>query len=172
MAKKRSRRFNLRRVRIQSKLAIGALAAEALVAGVITNAAAQRMRFVSLKASYAISDLGAAADDGFSFGLAHSDYSAAEIEECLESYLAIDLSDKVGQEKANRLVREIGTISLTGIGGVGGGISFNDGKQVKTKLNWLMAPDDQLQIWVRNSSGTVYTTGSQIVINGNLWVKD
>ncbi len=164
------RRFNLRKVRVVDAATVGALATLTLVTDVITNAAVQRMRFISLKASYAWSDL-AVEDDGMSFGVAHSDYSDAEIEECLESATAIDLGDKVAQEKAARLVREIGTF-----GGntdtAGGGVMFNDGKPVTTKLNWLMAPGDQLKFWMRNGSQSNYTNGGKVLINGALWVKD
>ncbi len=129
------------------------------------------MRFISLHASYSISNLAAVIDDSFAFGVAHGDYSAAEIEECLEAGGAMDIGDKIAREQANRLVREIGTINGSAQS-AGEGLTFNDGKPVKTKLNWLMGEGDPLQMWVRNNSATVYTTGSQLTIAGKLWVKD
>ena len=111
----------------------------------------------------------ATADDGMAFGVAHSDYTAAEIEECLESFASMDRGDKIAQEHSRRLVRQIGTFS--GSGG-GSAASFNSGMPVKTKLNWYIGSGDQVQIWIRNGSGTVYTTGSAITINGDVWLKD
>ncbi len=169
---KARRRFNLRGVRVNSSLAIGALAASDVISGTVTNVAADKLRFISLHASWGIANLGALIDDAFTFGVAHSDYSAAEIEECLESGASIDLGDKVAQEQANRLVREIGQIDGMGGTGAQGGLSFNDGKPVRTKLNWLMSAGDALQIWVRNNSGVVYTTGALLTISGRLWVRD
>ncbi len=172
MAKKRSRRFNLRKVRINSSLSIGALASADVVAAAVTNATSNTLRFMSLIASYSISNLAATIDDAFTFGCAHSDYSAAEIEECLEAGGSMDIGDKIAREQADRLVREIGTISGSAGTPVAGGVQFNDGRPVKTRLNWLMAIGDTLQLWVRNGSGTVYTTGNNLTISGNLWVKD
>ncbi len=167
----RKRRFSLRRVRIASSPAIGALASEDVGVVAISAAAADKLRFISFNATYTWVDVGAAGDGALEFGLAHSDYTAAEIEACLESAGSIDLGDKVAQEIANRWVRRIGTISDT-IGGAGEEKEFNDGRQVKTKLNWLMSAGDTLSIWFRNGSGTVYTSGSSMSVLGDLWVKD
>ncbi len=173
MAKpRRARRSFLRRVRVNAVLSVGALAALDVISGAITSAAADKLRFISLIGSWSWSDIGAVIDDSMSFGVAHSDYTAQEIEECLEATGSIDLGDKLAMEKSNRLVREIGIFSnATNVAAVGGS-SFNDGKPVKTRLNWLMSAGDTLQVWVRNASATVYTTGSEIVFSGNLWVKD
>jgi len=130
------------------------------------------MRFISVNASYSWSDIGAIIDDGAQFGFAHSDYSAAEVEEALEAGGSMDLGDKIDQEHANRLVRQIGTISQAGALAAAAGASFNDGKPVKTRLNWLMSTGDTLNVWVRNASGVVWTTGSGITVLGDLWVKD
>ncbi len=173
MAKRRpKRRFNLRRVRIQSSLSIGALASADLISGNVTNNTSDRLTFVSLDASFGIGDHAAVADDGYAFGLAHSDYSAAEIEECLESGGAMAIGNKVERERANRLVREIGMINASSGGTVSGGLEYNEGKPVKVKLNWRMGAGEALQLWVRNNSGTIYTTGSTLQISGKLWVRD
>ncbi len=164
--------FRLRKVRITPAVAIGALASLAVVKSTGTSAAANTLRFISIDMSWSITDLAANVDDAFQFGVAHSDYTAAEIEECLEATLSMDVGDKISQERANRLVREIGTISPTGGTILGSGIAFNDGKPVKTRLNWLMAIGDTLDVWVRNGSGTVYTTGTILSGTGTLWVKD
>ncbi len=170
-AARKRRRFNLRRVRINGTSGAGALAALDVATNVVSAAVTNTMRFISLDAVYSLTDLGAAIDDAFEFGVAHSDYSAAEIEEALEASGSMDLGDKVAMEQANRLVRTIGTISPAGTP-AGGGKMFNDGKPVKTRLNWLMAIGDTLNVWIRNGSGVVWTSGAGISILGNLWVKD
>ncbi len=176
MAKKPTRRsrkraFHLRKVKIASEFAIGALAALDVITGAMTNVVADKLRLISVNLSYGISNHAAVIDDGYTFGLAHSDYSAAEIEECLESGASIDLGNKVSQEQANRLVREIGQINGAGVV-VSEGIPFNDGMPVRTKLNWLLSEGDSLNVWVRNASGAIYTSGTTLVISGDLWVKD
>ncbi len=171
MAKaKGRRRFNLRRVRLQSFLAVGALVSGDVIAGAITAAPVSSIRIMSLKAAWNIADKGASDDDAYQFGVAHSDYTAAEIEECLESQASMDLGDKIAQEQANRLVRVIG--SMSGAAGAGGGIDFKEGAIVSTKLNWLLSPGDTLNAWVRNGSGATYVTGALLLPVGDLWVKD
>ncbi len=175
MAKRRRRarrKFNMRRVRINSSLSIGALASADLISGNVTNNTSDKLRFISLIAAFGIGDHAALADDGYAFGVAHSDYTPAEIEECLESGGSMKIGDKIEAEKANRLVREIGMINASSGGTVSGGLEYNDGKPVKVKLNWLMGSGEALQLWVRNNSGTIYTTGSTLQISGNLWVRD
>ncbi len=159
----------MRRVRLEAGNAIGALAAGDVISAAMTAVSANRYRVVSVIASYALTDLGAQIDDTQQFGIAHSDYTDAEIEECLEATAAIDIGDKVAQEKANRLVREIGTIVPGTISA--GGAGFNDGRPVKTRLNWMIGIGDTLRLYVRNGSGAVYTTGATLKAKGNLWVK-
>ncbi len=169
-SRRRRRSFNLRKVRVAETIGITALAAGDVITGFLTNASTDPFRLVSVDLNYSVVNLGAAIDDGQEFGLAHSDYTAAEVEECLESQASIDLGDKVAQEQANRLVRSIGR--ATGSGVTGGGRAFNDGKPMKTKLNWLLSTGDQLNVWIRNGSGIVYTTGAAMSVQGHVWVKD
>ncbi len=172
MPKKGSRRFNLRRVKVAASTALGALATLDVVSAALTSTAADKYRVISAKLAYTWLDIAAVIDDGAQFGLAHSDYSAAEIEECLEATGNIDLGDKIAQEQGNRLVRQIGTFGSLQGAVVGGGRVWNHGEMIHTKLNWLMSASDTLVLWVRNTSGVVYTTGSSIGATGDLWIKD
>ncbi len=169
--RKPTRRFNLRKVRIAAAVTMGAVAALDVVAGTIHPTPVNPLRAVSLKASYMWSGIAAPADDGMEFGIAHSDYSAAEIEECLEASAAIDQGDKIAQERANRLVRTIGMMSGSGPA-TDGQRAYNNGRPVKVKLNWLLGIGDSLIGWARNGSGVVWTTGSELLVQGDLWVKD
>ncbi len=165
----RKGRFNLRKVTVNTELAAGALATKDVVEGAMTFAPSNPYRCISIDLSWSWEDVQAAIDDGCDFGVAHSDYTAAEIEEALEAVGSIDIGDKLAQEKANRLVRSIGTIekNATGLSG-----SFNDGKKLKTRLNWAMGISDVVNIWIRNASGTVWTTGSSLSVAGEMWIKD
>ncbi len=169
--KSNRRRYNLRKVTVNSKSAAGALATGAVASNQVINAAVNSYRLISVDASYSWTDIVAAVDDGCVFGLAHGDYSAAEIEECLESFASIDPGLKIEQERSRRLVRSIGTIQGSH-DSANSGAAFNDGRRVKTRLNWLITPGQQLQLWIRNASGVVWTTGSSVSIAGDLWVKD
>ncbi len=171
MAKRRPRRkFNLRKARIATSDSIGALASLDVIEFGITDLALSPMRVISADLAFALTDLAALIDDGQEFGIAHSDYSAAEIEECLESTGQWNLSDKVSVERANRLVRTLGFFD--GAPGTDGSKSHNNGKPVHIKLNWPIGVGMGIVIWVRNGSDTVYTTGTNIAVNGHFWIKD
>ncbi len=167
---RRKRSFNLRRVRVAQGVAPGALASQDVLVGAITAATTDPIRIISADLTWNWSDIGAAIDDGASVGYSHSDYSAAEVEECLEQSGSIDLGSKIAQEQANRLVRTVGVFS----GGIASasGLNLNDGKPIKTKLNWRLSSGDTLNIWIWNGSGVVWTTGSAVVVQGSLWIKD
>ncbi len=167
---RRRRRFNLRKVRISNTTALGALASLDVTSGPLTNVATEQVRVISLDLAWSIADLGATQDDGQEFGVAHSDYTAAEIEECLEATGSMDPGDKLASEKANRLVRSIG--QMQGAPGTGAGKSFRNGERVKTRLNWLLSTGDSIVVWIRNGSGAVWTTGASILSVGEAWVKD
>ncbi len=173
MARKGSkRRFNLRKVRVSTNGTIGALAAFDVVKGTVLAASTNPYRIVSTELAYSTVDLGATIDDGQEVGVAHGDYTAAEIEECLESQAAVDIADLLEQEKTNRLVRSIGFAQGTGGASSDQSASINNGRPVKTKLNWKVGIGDTFDAWVRNGSDTIYTSGATLSIIGHVWVRD
>ncbi len=153
-------------------MSIGALASADVISSAIVNNATNNMRVVSAHLAFTWADVQATIDDAAAFGLAHGDYTAAEIEECLEAGGAMDKGDKIALEQSNRLVREIGQFASIAGSPVGGGAQFNEGRPVKVKLNWNLSIGEALQVWVRNNSGVVYTTGSTLSTSGKLWVRD
>ncbi len=169
MARKSSRGFNLRRVRISSTVALAALAPADVVAGAIGGTADMPLRIVSTRLTFSWIDK-AAIDGAAEFGLAHGDYTAAEIEECLEATTSMAMGDKIARERANRLVRVLGTITGNQVT-AGGEAPANNGNPIKTKLNWLIPSGENISAWIKNSSGVVYTTGSSLSVLGDFWVK-
>ncbi len=166
------RRFTLRRVRIANTVAPGALAAGAVITGVGSNATTNSMRFISLDASYSWTDIQQITDDGMEFGVAHSDYTSAEVEAALEAGASMDIGNLVSsREVGQRLVRVIGVMPAMA-SAAGAGVAFNDGRRVKTRLNWPAAIGDTLNFWMRNASGVIWVTGSNLNVIGDLWVKD
>lgn len=161
-----------RSVRIASSVTLGAVGSGAVVKGSVTTASTDPYRLKSINAAYSWTDIQAAIDDGLEFGFAHSDYTAAEIEECLEAQGAIDKGDKIAQEQSNRLVRSVGRMTAQSTTVGAGSAPFNDGRKLKTKLNWLLSTGDTLDMWVRNSSGVVWTTGSFLQAIGAIWIVD
>ncbi len=57
---------------------------------------------------------------------------------------------------------------------VGGAYTFNDGKAIKTKLNWIMTNGQGLNYWCYNLGTSVFATiDSNVNIRGhaNLWPR-
>ena len=159
------RRFNLRKVTISSQSVAGALTTLDVVSNPVVSASANAYRIITMDASYG--NEGFTVGEGpVTFGLAHSDYSAAEVEECLEAVGAIDIGDKVAQEQANRLVRQIGIMQTQDAE------AFENGRRIKVKLNWHIGIGDQVNLWIKNKDANTLTTGGRITIDGALWVKD
>ncbi len=105
-------------------------------------------------------------------GVAHSDYSDAEIEEVIENAGSWDPGNKIAQGQAKRLVRTIGTFDTPQ--SVEDFVALNDGRTIKTKLNWMLNTGDGLQYWAYNAgAAAVGTTVPVIRMQGhaNLWLK-
>ncbi len=138
-------------------LALGVLAVDDVISGSFAESFTEERRILSIEASVAMQGL-TSGDGPISMGIAHSDYTAAEIEACLEAAAAWDEGDKVAQEAARRLVRTIGILTQEET-------ALNDGQPVKTRLNWRIASGDTLGLWARNR-GIQTTTGAEIVMQG------
>ncbi len=165
--KRRSRRFNLRRVRTQQQIVLSTLAAKDLIASALIPASTDTYRLVSLKGVWTIQGL-TAGEGPILVGVARGGYSDAEVEEAIEAS-NIDRGTLAKQEQANRFVREIGVLIATGAGTQG---SLNDGKAVSTKLNWLIPIGETFSMWAYNVSAGALQTGASVDHIGNAWVKD
>ncbi len=173
MAKHRKgRRVNWNKFRsgtIEMDLAMTTLAAKTLTLGT-TELVKDTARVSSIECVYGMSGLTPADGVGpFLFGVAHSDYTAAEIEAFIESAGSWDIGDKIAQEIRTRRVRIIGQLGGSATGtGLEADASFNDGRPQKTKLNWTLAEDDGLDLWIYNMGDQpVSTTISQFVVFGS-----
>ncbi len=166
MAKKRSRtrrKFNLRRVRLTPTLPLGALATVTAITIATTGNADGAYRCVSIKGTWIMKEL--TTDEGpVIVGFAHSDYTVAEIKEAIEASASISVGNKVEQERANRLVRQVGIFMENG--------ALNDGEPISTKLNWLIPIGKEVNVFAYNDDTVILATGSRVNFNGNMWVKD
>ncbi len=160
MAKNKGRLY---RPSITDELAAGAAGAGVVVAAASSGAqVGTREYLIGIKAVHSF--------DGFTsgegpvqFGVAHLDYTAAEIEEALEANASWDLGNKVAQEQSRRQVRTIGVFKP------GDGEGFNDGKPVWTRCGWYLEDGDQaIGLWMRNLDLLApLTTGGIYHLDGN-----
>ncbi len=161
------------RGQVNEKLALGTLGPLTLISAIFDNTVTERALLSSIVVSYNLSEYTVAAGDGpVMVGVAHSDYTDAEIEAFLENVATWAEADKIGQEISKRLVRIIGTFEQ-GDSSVESA-SLNDGKPIKTKLNWILNAGQSLRIWGYNlGSSALATTDPQITAVGhaNLWPR-
>ncbi len=107
-------------------------------------------------------------------GLAHSDYSLVEIEQWIEQSEATSWAeaDKVAAEVMGRKIRRVGVFESPGV--ALGPSSLRDGREVKTKLNWILTVGQTVQIWAYNmGAAAVATTVPDLHVEGhaNLWPR-
>ncbi len=152
-----------RRPRVASTVAVGALVTKDATSGAIVNASDSKYLLSSVELTYTW-ELATATEGPLLVGIAAGDYTAAEIEECIEAVGSINLDDKIAQEQSNRLVRQIATLNPDDV-------TANDGKPIKTKLNWVVAIGSQPQAFVYNQGAQTITTGSALNIQGHLNIR-
>ncbi len=165
MGKHRKRRGGLRVLPYAIEVNAGALANADVLASALGDVVIDRMWLMSLAGTMAARDF-TAGEGPVIVGVAHSDYTAAEIEECLEAQGAWDQSDLVLREQARRKVRTIGTFA-----NVVSGETLNDGKEMKVKLGWMAEVGMTLQFWVWNKSGGTLTTGGVFATQGRVYAR-
>lgn len=88
-------------------------------------------------------------------GLAHGDYTAAEIEEWIEATASTDDADMIANERRKRKIRWVGTFP--------GEITeeaLNDGMPIHTKLGWVQQEETSLSLWAYNLGGVTITAGN------------
>lgn len=103
-------------------------------------------------------------------GLAHSDYTTGEIEAYLENDGSWNEGDLVAKEISGRKIRRVGAFDVAD--DQVDGFTLNDGKPIKTKLNWILLQGQSLESWVYNAGLVSFiTTTPTLTINGhaNLW---
>ncbi len=162
VAKKRStkRRFRgtFRQVPVYPTIALSTLGTKDVLAAVLINASTDAYRMLSLDGVWSVTGL-TAGEGPVAVGIARGDYTAAEIEEALEAATAVDLGDLIAQERASRMVRQVGICSQQEP-------ILNGGQQMKTKLNWPVAIGDQPKIWAYNLDTGALTTGAEAKFSG------
>ncbi len=162
---------NYMRGMIDEELSIGTLASKTLITAIFDDVVASPTLISSIVASYVLSEVTAGTAVGpLLVGVAHSDYSDAEIEAVIENVNSWQSDDLIGKEVAGRLVRVIGT--FTQPPSATESVSLNDGKPIKTKLNWRVDDAESLRMWAYNLGAAAFaTTNPAFRMNGhaNLW---
>ncbi|MFQ0997901.1 hypothetical protein [Gilliamella sp. CG33] len=174
-ARPRRRRRMGRYIRgnIDLDLSLGTLASKTAVLDA-TEVVTEKALVSSIVATYSLSNMTAAADVGpIEVGVAHSDYSLAEIEGYLERTVSWSEGDLISKEISSRKVRRVGVFDFPSPSG-SGSYSLNDGKAIKTKLNWILTTGQGLNFWYYNQGTQALATtdpNGNIVGHANIWPR-
>ncbi len=144
MAKKRGRgkRASMGpyiRGNIEEDFSIGTLAANTGAVQANTDTVNGRTWLSSIVATWSLSGATKADNVGpLECGIAHSDYTLAEIAEWIQLSTGWDAGDLVSREIQNRKIRRVGVFSQIGSGGVGSTDVLGEAGPIKTKLGWML----------------------------------
>ncbi len=160
---------------VNTSLSLGTLAGATLISVDLGDAVTETTLISSFVATWMMSDFTGSAGDGpISVGVAHSDYTDVEIEEYIETVGSWEVGDLIeSREIGKRFVRRVGTFATLG-GGVNETSVLNDGRPIRTKLNWLLQTGQTLSIWAYNEGTSALATTVPIVrVQGhaNLWPR-
>ncbi len=165
--RRRNSRRNMRNYlkgNVNESLSLGTLAQGALVSDLWDESVNEKSICTSIKCTWSLDNL-TGSQGPIEFGVAHSDYSDAEILEVISNTGSWDSGDKISQERAKRLVRKIGVfVSEENAGTID--VRFNDGRSVRTKLNWKLATGDTLRMWALNKGSQLSSTVPVVICEG------
>lgn len=165
MARKRGNQKRLLKGAVDKELTLAALAANDVIAGLFTDTVTEQAFALSTELTWSKRD-GTVGEGPIIVGLAHSDYTAAEIEEYLENTGSWEIGDMVQQEIARRKIRIVGTFPQEAVDEV-----LNDGKPIKTTLKFVLSSGQTVQVFAFNKSGGALTTGTIINCEGHCWLR-
>jgi len=141
---------------VDEDFALGTLAANTAILEA-SDTVGERTRITSVDVIYTLAGMTASDNAGpIEVGFAHSDYTLAEIEEFLELTTSWNEGDLLDKEVSSRLIRRIGVFDTPATAGES--YTLNDGKAIKTKLNWILNAGQGLNWFAYNQGGAALAT--------------
>ncbi len=149
---KKRRSGTFRPVRFKFDIPLSTLGSGVMLVGAIGIGTGQEHFALSADCSWTISDL-TIGQGPIAVGLAHSDYTVAELDEWYEATATLT-GDKIEQEEGRRLVRDVGIFApenaLNG--------RLNDGNPKRTKLMMRVEDTKTINVWARNMGASPLST--------------
>ncbi len=157
---------------IETALSLGTLAGGALISQVVADTVEEKAWLSSMKGSWSLENFTPGPGIGpIVVGIAHSDYSDAEIEAWLENQGSWSEGDLIASlEVGKRKCRRAGTMPSAATASEVAVLA--DGRQIITKAKWMLTTGDTVKIWAYNAGGSAIAT-TVPVLNyqgyANLW---
>lgn len=169
---KRTRKFRkYLRGGIDETKALGVLAAGDLLKEDVADAVSEKAWCSSVNLSWSLANFTPTAKAGpILVGIAHSDYTDAEIEAWIENLFSWNQGDQVQQEVASRKIRRVGILIPAGTGLLLSS-TLNDGRPLRTKAGWQLVTGQTIALWYYNMGSVDLVTGAEVETIGfaNLW---
>ncbi len=163
---KRRRRYSpgFAAISFTTAISLGTLGSDTVVTqAMFSNAFEENFYAMSCKAQWGYRN-GTITEGPVEVGYAHSDYTVGEVAEKLSADESNVRGDKIANEQSRRDVRRAGMFA----GAVTDDV-LNDGRGIKTALRFRIGNNFNLNVYARNRSGAVLTTGGLIIITGTLY---
>ncbi len=173
MAKRKGRRRRRRYLAgvIDEEMNLGTLSAKTVQREAFDETVAESTWISSIDGVWSLKNFTAGADDGpIMVGIAHSDYTATEIEAFIENAGAWSEADLVSQEVAKRKIRIVGIFAEPA--SAAEAVTLFDGVKKKTKCGWMLSTGQGLALWAYNlGDSNLATTTPDVHLNGvaHLW---
>ncbi len=145
-----------------TQIALATLADETVLTSALLSAFGEDFFCISADISLALDNV-ALSEVPVEVGLAHGDYTAAEIKEYVNANLT-DPDDKIAQEHSRRQIRRIGLFGVNAENQV-----LNHGDQQRIKLRFSIGDTKELKLWIMNHTGAAMTTGAIVTAVGTLY---
>ncbi len=158
---------------IDDRVVATTLAANTLVGANIGKVTIDTCRISSMRATWTLTNFTPIANTTVIVGVAHSDYSDAEVEGWLESAGSWDRGNTTAREVRSRMCRQVGSFKVGGGSTAADVHVLNDGRPISTKLNWLLTEGQTVKLWVFNGGAAPYATTAPVLeVQGkaNLWI--
>ncbi len=158
---------------VNENLDLSTLGAKVAIEASFDEVVNERTLVSSIVARWSMNNFTPAATAGpILVGVAHSAYSATLIEEWIETTGSWNETDLPEQEIAQRKIRRVGIFDTPDA--ASDSAVLNDGKAIKTKLNWILNQSQTLVVWAYNlGNAALATTSPQVQVEGhaNLWPR-
>ncbi len=164
--KGRGGRRGISKARFNDELSLGALSGNVLVGTTSSDLTPDEDTFV-VSMDVTVGIYNHTVQEGpLTFGVAHSDYSDAEIEQWFENSNSMKKQDLIAQEIAKRKIRTIGQLS-----GVDTEMVLNDGNPIRVPIRFVIGEAQFMKFWCYNEMNSALTTNTIAVFAGDCWFR-
>ncbi len=160
------KRSSVRKGAVDDSLALGTLAANVAIKSDFSEVVDEKMFALSIESTWSLNGI-TPGEGPIVVGIAHSDYTSAEVEEFLENQGGgWSQGDQTAMEIGRRKIRVVGAFQAALQDEV-----LNDGRPIKTKLRFTLATGKTLSAFAFNKSDGGLTTGGIMKNIGHVWLK-